>query len=116
MKSLIILGLLFFCVSTTRASTVPEKVTVTAFTLTKKECGGYTKHTALMTKPRVGKTAAVSRDLIHLLGHSVYIEGAGLWKLESVSKKGLKNSIDLLVHNKRIAMKIGRSQRRWAVL
>ena len=108
----------FFWVTTARASpqNIPHKITVTAFTLSKKECGGNIKKTAIGRKPMSGRTAAVSRDMIHLLGHKAYVEGLGVWNLESVSKKGLKNTIDLLVATKYQATQIGRKSRRWAVL
>ena len=91
-------------------------VTVTAFTLSRGECGGRVKKTALMTKPRPGRTAATSRDNLQYLGHHVYVEGFGVWKIESLMAKGITKSIDLLVPTKHRANKIGRSKRRIVVI
>jgi len=107
---------LFLCTLPLHATAQTISMKVTGFTLTKKECGGNIQKTALMTTPVPGRTAAVSRDLLHLLGKRVYIEGLGVWKVESVASKRLKNTLDLLVPTKGHAMKIGNRKRKVVVL
>jgi len=62
------------------------------------------KNTAIMRKPKAGRTVAVSSSLLHLLGKKIYIEGVGVRYVEDrmhysitgqhidicVSKKDLK--------------------------
>jgi hypothetical protein len=60
----------------------------------------------------IGKTAAVSRKCMDLLGDTVYIEGHGVWKINDLTAKWLDDkhkvcTIDLAVPNKTEARKIG---------
>jgi len=74
-----------------------KEITVTAYSLEKDQCDNDLEHTATMTKPKIGLTAAVSRDNLHLLGKSVYIEGHGIRKVTDVMATYQFNRIDLLM-------------------
>ena len=75
-------------------------MTVTAYSLHKKECNKDLKHTATMKKPVPGLTAAVSRDNMHLLGQKIYIKGKGVWLVTDIMNARFKNRIDLLMSKK----------------
>ena len=77
-----------------------KEMTITAFSLRKKECNEDLNKTALMVKPKPGMTAAVSRDNLHMLNRKIYIEGIGVWKVESVMNERWKDRIDLLMGTK----------------
>jgi len=91
-------------------------MTVTAFTLSSNECGGNTKNTSLMTKPKSGWTVAVSPDNMHMLGKKVYIEGYGIRKVESLTSKVCENTIDILVSSVEEAKEIGRKETKIVLL
>lgn len=95
----ILLLILVFWATPVHASTVA--VTVTAFT----KNGTMT---SIGTKPRIGKTAAVSRDLRHLLGRKVLIKGYGVRHIESLTNKRLRRTVDVLVESRRVARDFGR--------
>jgi len=72
------------------------------------------KHTATMTKPKPGKTAAISRDLIPYgwMWREFYAPGIGRWKIESVMGKEFRGKpitkhIDLCFPTKKLADKFG---------
>jgi len=89
---------------------------VTAYTLDPKETGNDSQHAADMTEPVPGRTAAVSRDLIHLLGKKVFILGHGVRIINDLAAEGVTGTVDLLVGNKTEARKIGREVRDVIVL
>lgn len=80
-------------------------VTVTAFALKGEK-------TSLQTVPKVGHTVAVSRDMKHLLGKRIYIQGHGIRTVESLTHKKLRRTIDVYVASNKIAMKIGKSKKK----
>lgn len=82
-------------------------VTATAYTASKDECDGQPHNTALMTRPTVGSTIAVSRDLSYLLGKKVYVEGHGVRRVEDLMNARFKNRIDVLVPDKAYARRFG---------
>jgi|GEM_PF-3802071 len=86
------------------------KVNVTFYSLTKKECDNNPFVNALGLKPIVGRDIAVSRDLIHLLGKYVYIEGYGVRYVTDLMNKRYKKSVDILVPNSKLALKLGRKE------
>jgi 3D (Asp-Asp-Asp) domain-containing protein len=65
-----------------------------------------------MTKPKVGRTIAVSHDLIHWLGGWVYISGVGIRKVEDLMNERFTLKIDLLVGTVEEAKKWGIQERR----
>lgn len=89
---------------------------VTAYTLDLNETDNDPQHAADMSKPVPGRTAAVSRDLIHLLGKKVYIPGHGVRVVNDLAAVDVTGTIDLLVGNKAEARKIGREVREVIVL
>lgn len=65
--------------------------------------------TSTGTRPRVGHTVAVSRDLRHLLGQRIYIEAIGASRrVESLTHRRLHRTVDVLVGSRRVAKDFGR--------
>lgn len=84
-----------------------KDVTITAYSPRTKETDNTPNQTALMTKPIPGGTCAVSRDLIHLLGKKIYIEGYGVFVVTDVMNKRWEYRIDLCM-NTQAAKKFGK--------
>jgi len=82
-------------------------VTVSFYTLSRRETDRTPRIGALNTKLKVGRDIAVSRDLMFLLGKRVYIEGFGVKRVADLMNKRFKNMVDVLVPNKKIARKLG---------
>lgn len=80
--------------------TLEVKLYVTAYTLSSGECNSDLKHKATMRTPVVGRTAAVSRDHLYLLGKEVYVEKRGMWLVTDVMNERWSNRLDLLVDKK----------------
>lgn len=80
---------------------------------------GYTptsNKTALGDKLIIGKTAAVSRNCMELLGEYVYIEGLGVRYIHDLTAKWVGDefnicTVDVAVPTKKDAYKIGNSNR-----
>jgi 3D (Asp-Asp-Asp) domain-containing protein len=80
---------------------------------------GYTptgSKTALGDKLIVGKTAAVSRNCMELLGEYVYIEGLGVRYIHDLTAKWVGDefnicTVDVAVPTEKDAYKIGNSNR-----
>lgn len=87
-------------------------ITITAYTARKEECNKDPHRTAIMTKPKVGRTIAVSHDLIHWLGGWVYISGVGIRKVEDLMNERFTMKMDLLVGSVSEATKWGIQERR----
>lgn len=81
---------------------------VTKYTASKAECDSTPNKTALMKKPIVGRTVAVSHDYAHMLGKSVWVEGIGVFVVEDLMSKRHKKTIDILSSSKTDAKKFGR--------
>jgi 3D (Asp-Asp-Asp) domain-containing protein len=82
-------------------------VRATAYTASVDETDSDPMHTALMTRPTPGRTVAVSRDLMHLLGADVYIYGLGVRKVEDLMNERFTNSIDIFMTDKEKAQNFG---------
>ena len=70
--------------------------------------------TAIGKRPVVGRTAAVSRKCLSLLGYRVYVEGIGLFNVEDITAKWVdedKNmcTLDISVSSDREAAKLTRN-------
>lgn len=70
--------------------------------------------TAIGKKPVVGRTAAVSRKCLSLLGYRVYVEGIGLYNVEDITAKWLDEemdmcTLDISVHSDKEAAKLTRN-------
>jgi len=83
------------------------QVTVTAYTLAPDETTGDGRPAVYDEEPKVGWTIAVSRDLIHLLGKRVYIEGVGVRRANDLMNERYTQRIDVLVPTKEYARKFG---------
>ena len=86
------------------------KVDVTFYTPRKVECDKDPYKNALNKKVVVGRDVAVSRDLIHLLGKYVYIEGYGVKKVVDIMNGRYKRTVDILVGGLKLAKKLGRKK------
>lgn len=74
------------------------------------------EYTAAMTKPVVGRTVAVSRDLTHLLGRDIYIEGLGIKRIEDLMNERWVNKIDIMVPTEKDAKIFGIQKVRFFVI
>lgn len=83
---------------------------ITAYTNSEDETNGDLNNTAIMNKPIVGRTVAVSHDLKHWLGKWVYIETIGMRKVEDLMSPTYEKKMDLLVSNKELAFEFGVKQ------
>ena len=72
--------------------------------------GGGNGIGALGHEVRPGFTCAVSRDLRHLLGQELYIEGVGWRFAQDLMGPGITRAIDLCVLNEKEAKTWGRKQ------
>jgi 3D (Asp-Asp-Asp) domain-containing protein len=86
-------------------------VTLTAYTARSRECDETPNKTAMMVKPRPGRTIAVSRDLFDdgwTFGRSVYIAGYGVFVIEDLMHKRHSRRIDILMGTTREANRFGK--------
>jgi 3D (Asp-Asp-Asp) domain-containing protein len=86
-------------------------VTITAYTARSRECDATPNKTAMMIKPRPGRTIAVSRDLFDdgwTFGRSVYIAGLGVFVIEDLMHRRHTRGIDILMGSAREANKFGK--------
>jgi 3D (Asp-Asp-Asp) domain-containing protein len=100
-------------VSSAAAVNGVRKVTVTAYTASRDECDEDPGNTAIMTKPVVGWTVAVSRDLLEegwTFGRKVWIEGVGVREISDVMNEKWSGRIDVLVGKKKDAKRFGRRE------
>lgn len=84
-------------------------VTVTAYSPSPEETNEDPENTAIMEKPVIGYTCAVSRDLKYLLGKRIYIEGLGVFKVNDIMNKRYTKRIDLCMY-KGSAIKFGKQK------
>lgn len=86
-------------------------VTLTAYTARSRECDASPHVTAMMVKPRPGRTIAVSRDLFDdgwTFGRSVYIAGYGMFVVEDLMHSKHKEQIDILMGSVHEARQFGK--------
>ena len=69
----------------------------TAYTARVEECDPTPEVTAIMEPPVPGWTVAVSHDLKHWLGKTVYIYGLGVRRVNDLMNVRYENAIDILV-------------------
>lgn len=89
---------------------------ITAYTPSKDETNDDPNNTAIMERPIPGRTCAVSRDLLHLLGKDIYIEDFGVRRVNDLMNARYEKSIDLLVGNKSYAKQIGIQEKEVVVI
>ena len=90
-------------------------VTVTAYSPSHEETDSTPNQTAIMEKPVIGYTCAVSRDLNHLLGKRIYIAGIGVFKVNDVMNKRYTKRVDICL-NKGSAIDFGIKKNKTIVL
>lgn len=99
--------------SSAAAANGVRRVTVTAYTASRDECDEDPGNTAIMTKPVVGWTVAVSRDLLEegwTFGRKVWIDGVGVREISDVMNEKWSGRIDVLVGKKKDAKRFGRRE------
>lgn len=90
-------------------------VTITAYTARSRECDASPHVTAMMVRPRPGRTIAVSRDLFDAgwtFGRSVYIAGMGVFTVEDLMHKRHNQRIDILMGTVKEAREFGKKSGR----
>ena len=70
-----------------------------------ENCGKGITYTG--TKATPGRTVAVSHDLKHLMGKWIYVQGLGYRKVEDLMPANRKQSLDIVVNNKKEAYNFG---------
>lgn len=86
-------------------------VTLTAYTARSRECDETPEVTAMMVRPRPGRTIAVSRDLFDdgwTFGRSVYIAGLGVFVVEDLMHRRHTQRIDILMGSVHEARQFGK--------
>lgn len=78
-------------------------VTVSAYTNRKKETDDTPNITATMDRVRPEYTVAVSHDLIHLLGHRIYIYGLGVFVVQDLMDDRWSMRVDVYFDKSRLA-------------
>lgn len=79
----------------------------TAYTARVEECDPTPEVTAIMEPPVPGWTVAVSHDLKHWLGKTVYIYGMGVRRVNDLLNPRYENAIDILVNTVQEARNFG---------
>lgn len=96
-------------VSTKRSSIY--KLSATAYTASKRECGKKNGDTAMREKVVPGATCAVSRELKRKLGKKrVFIEGIGIRRVNDLMADDRYHSIDIAMHSRDEAIDFGRKK------
>lgn len=91
-------------------------MTVTAYTASADECDSSPETTAYGHPSRPGITAAVSEDRAYMAGRWVLVPGLGKYRVEDKPNPRLRNTLDVMVKDKKRARKIGRKKRRVILL
>jgi 3D (Asp-Asp-Asp) domain-containing protein len=91
----------------------PENLicSISAYTNHPQETNHDNHNTAIMEKPIAEYTCAVSRDLIHWLGGTVYIKGIGIRRVNDLMNSRFEKSVDLYMGTVQQAKKFGRQEK-----
>jgi len=94
-------------------TSTPESlvVEITAYTNRKCETNKDNNRTAIMERPVVGGSCAVSRDLLHWLGGRIYIEGIGIRRVNDLMNERFTRRIDLFMGTVQEAQQFGKQQK-----
>lgn len=85
------------------------RVNISAYSLSKKETDGSPHKTSTMERPIPGKTCAVSKDLRHLMGKSIFIvEDNRILKVNDRMHNRYRKSLDIAWYSRKDALKYGR--------
>lgn len=84
--------------------------TLTAYSATTDQTDDTPYETALMERPVVGGTVAVSHDLKQYLGNKVYISGYGVFRVNDLMNKRFTNKLDLFVKDRQTAINFGKKE------
>lgn len=91
---------------------VAKKLTVTAYSASKKECDSDPNIAASMSRVRPG-TIAVSRDLFEqgwVFGKKVYIENHGIFTINDLMNKKHSERVDVFIGHKKKAKSFGKKE------
>jgi 3D (Asp-Asp-Asp) domain-containing protein len=92
----------------TSGKLVTYDITLSHYTASVDETDSRPWETATGTRPVVGRTLALSRDLFqHLRGRKVYVRGIGIFTVEDTMNARYSRRGDLLVSSKSEAKKLG---------
>jgi 3D (Asp-Asp-Asp) domain-containing protein len=92
----------------TSGKVVSYDITLSHYTASRDETDSRPWETATGTRPVVGRTLALSRDLFqHLRGRKVYVRGIGVFTVEDTMNARYSRRGDLLVSSKSEAKKLG---------
>lgn len=106
MSTALALTLTLTLASTARASSVNiTTVSLTAYSAPSNKRTAKGRFSA-------GKTCAVSRDLKHLMGRTIYVEGVGHRTVNDLMRKDKRRTIDIAVKTKRQAILFGRKSKK----
>jgi len=86
------------------------KCTLTAYSADVNQTDSTPYQTALMERPVVGGTVAVSHDLKKYLGNRIYISGYGIFRVNDLMNKRYNKRIDLFVKDKQTAINFGKKE------
>ena len=97
------------------------EVDISCYTNNVNECDKDPNTTAINERPIPGRTCAVSRDLMYMLGKKIYIEGLGVFKVNGeirandLMNKRYSKTIDICGPSKKWCKKFGR-KKKWKVV
>lgn len=94
----------------------PLNLKISAYSLSRAETDSTPNRTATMSKAIPGKTCAVSRDLKHLLGKQVHIDGIGTRVVNDLMGKHHRHEVDLCVTSRATAIKFGVVRKKVTIL
>jgi 3D (Asp-Asp-Asp) domain-containing protein len=83
---------------------------ITAYSADVNQTDSTPYQTALMERPVVGGTVAVSHDLKQYLGNKVYISGYGVFRVNDLMNRRFTKKIDMFVKDKRTAINFGKKE------
>ena len=101
------------------AAKAPIKVKVTFYNATKSQCDSTPNETAFGCKPKINRTVAISRSLKKKIKPKsrIHIEGIGIRYVEDLMSKKIKgDQIDVLIKNRKEAIKLGKIESKIHIL
>jgi len=84
------------------------EVSLSAYNAVKRQTDSTPNKNALMQRPKPGLSVAVSRDLSHLLGATVYLPGIGVRQVDDLMADRFERSVDVLMPTIKEAKEFGR--------
>jgi len=85
----------------------PVTVDVSAYNAVRRQTDADPQRNAIMRKPKPGLSVAVSRDLAHLLGQEIWLEGLGVRQVDDLMHPRYERRVDILMPGERQAREFG---------